>query len=88
MRLKLFCLRRTDEHYRGQSLGFVIAAQTERQARDMAADYRNVAKKFSMLDREEDPAIWYAPSTTCEVLGFAAKHIEESRVILEDHYGD
>ncbi len=67
------------------TLRFAVVASDELGARQYAADYRNVEiiPGPGRL-RDEDPMIWFAETTTCEVVGIASEHIKPG-VILEDH---
>ena len=87
--LILFVLQRNVELDKGPihdaTLGFVIAAMNEIEARKIAASYRRrPIRQFG--DGDEALEIWYASTTSCTRIGIASDDIT-SGVILRDYSG-
>jgi hypothetical protein len=77
MALNLYLIERDDKlcHYDDHH-GHVIAAETESQARALAA----------RSARDEGAQIWHEPTTTVVLIGTAAGDVRRAGIILTDNH--
>lgn len=85
--MRIYRIRRNVQEDGGPSFdashGFIVAAESERRARELAESYKLPG------DGHRDeltalPGVWHAPTTSCEIVGTAAPGIKEG-VLLQDH---